>query len=183
MQVKGSDCLDYDVALVKGMALIESGKNPNLGLLIVCGINMGLRISDLLTIEYGQLKSGRFILKEKKTDKGRKIMVNSNVVNAVSMMPETAVKNLGGKVFISNKGSVYSQQHVNRMLKDVFPKEEDKISSHSLRKTFGKRFYEKMGEGSLSKLQKQFNHVTPDVTLNYIGITQDGLDDMYEDIV
>lgn len=183
MQVKGSDCLDYDIALSKGMDLIESGKNPNLGLLIICGINMGLRISDLLTIEYGQLKSGRFILSEKKTDKGRKIVVNSNVVKAMQLMPKSATKVLGGKVFISNKGSIYSQQHVNRMLKQVFTNEEDKISSHSLRKTYGRRYFEKKGEENLPKLQLQFNHVTPDVTLRYIGITQDGLDDMYEDIV
>ena len=184
MQVKGSDYLDYDVAMGKAMELIESGKNANLGLLIACGVNMGLRISDLLTIDYSQLAKGSFIIKEKKTKKRRKVVANSAVLEAVGKMPNTAQKELGAKCFTSNKGTVYSPQHVNRLLKKHFDSEEKKISTHSLRKSWGRRYYNKYkDDGGLEDLQLQFNHSSPTDTLKYIGITQERLDRMYERLV
>ena len=53
----------------------------------------------------------------------------------------------------------------------------DKIGTHSLRKTFGYHAYQKGID--LSILQKIFNHAAPSVTLRYIGITQDDMDEVY----
>lgn len=184
MTVHGSDALDYERAVETGMNLIETGENPNIGLLIVCGVNMGLRISDLIRLEYDQLKSKEFVVQEKKTKKRRKVVANSVVFEALGKMPDTASKDLGGKIFVSNKGTVYSPQHVNRLLKKYFDDSSLKISTHSLRKTWGRRYYEKFHDkGGLSDLQLQFNHATPADTLRYIGITQDKLDGMYERVV
>jgi len=182
MLVAGSDYLDYDVAMEKGLQLIKSGENPTFGLLIVCGVNMGLRISDLLKITYEHFEKGSFMLNEKKTKKRRKIIPNSVVLEAVGEMPDTAHKSLGANAFISQKGTVYSPQHVNRLLKKYFEKKEGMlISSHSLRKSWGRRYYDKWKmEGGLEDLQLQFNHSSPTDTLKYIGITQERLDQMYE---
>ncbi len=184
MQVKGSDYLDYDLAMVKAMELIESGGNVNFGLLIACGVNMGLRIGDLLDIDYNQLEKGSFIIVEEKTKKKRKVVANSAVKMALEAMPDTAQKELGAKCFVSNKGTVYSPQHVNRLLKKYFDEEDVRISSHSMRKGYGRRYYDKYHEdGGLTDLQLQFNHSTPAVTLRYIGKTQERLDSMYERLV
>jgi len=51
------------------------------------------------------------------------------------------------------------------------------IGTHTLRKTFGYWAY-KDGK-DLSLIQKLLNHASPAVTLAYIGITQDELDDVY----
>ncbi|WZE63635.1 integrase [Maribacter phage Panino] len=185
MQVKGSDYLDYDIAMKKAMELIEKKKDVNFGLLVICGMNMGLRIGDLLTLSYEDLKKGSFMIEEQKTGKKRKVVVNSIVLEAVGKIPETPQKYLGGKCFVSNKGTVYSPQHVNRLLKKYFKDEEGlRISSHSMRKGFGRRYYDKFHEkGGLTDLQLQFNHSTPEVTLRYIGKTQERLDSMYERLI
>ena len=49
--------------------------------------------------------------------------------------------------------------------------------THTLRKTFGYNAYQSGTD--ISILQKLFNHSAPCVTLAYIGITQDDLDDVY----
>lgn len=184
MQIKGSDYLDYDVAMEVGKKLIETGENVNFGLLVICGVNMGLRIGDLLKITFEQLKKGKFVVKEQKTKKKRKVVVNSTVLEAVGKIPHTLQQELGGSCFTSNKGTVYSPQHVNRLLKKHFRSDDLKISSHSLRKSYGRRYYNKYrDEDGLTDLQLQFNHSTPEVTLNYIGKTQERLDGMYERLV
>ncbi len=50
-----------------------------------------------------------------------------------------------------------------------------KIGTHSLRKTFGYILYQS-GQ-SIALIQKFLNHSSPDITLAYIGITQDDMDD------
>lgn len=182
MQIKGSDSVDYKEAMEVGLKLMENKQDQNFGLLIICGVNMGLRISDLLNIEYGQLKSGKFIIKEKKTDKGRIIVVNSAVIKALTQLDTPIwLEEDGARVFTSSKGTTFSPQHVNRLLKGAFG--SSNVSSHSLRKGFGRRFYELEGQDGLSNLQRQFNHSDPETTLDYIGITQDELNSMYERIV
>ena len=188
MQVQGSDYVDYEEAIQVGMNLIEENRNANLGLLIVCGVNMGLRIGDLLNLTYEQLHKVKFVIKEQKTKKMRKVVANSIVLEAVGKMPDTPAKQLGGKVFTTRLGTTYSRQYINRQLKKYFDTSDRKISTHSLRKSFGRRWYTKQQEkgvkdGGLARLQLQLNHSSPQVTLRYIGVTQESLDDMYDDLI
>ncbi len=53
------------------------------------------------------------------------------------------------------------------------------IGTHTLRKTFGYHFYKKTKDIAL--LQELFNHSAPSVTLKYIGINQDIMDNALED--
>ena len=64
---------------------------------------------------------------------------------------------------------------VKREVQEVGIKE--KIGTHTLRKTFGYHTYNNGYDITL--IQKLFNHSSPSVTLRYIGITQDELDDVY----
>ena len=175
--IYGSNVIKFKSGIRKGMELIESGENEALGLLIVCGLNFGLRISDLLRVTYSDLRSGEFVINEKKTGKRRLIVVNSNVRKAVAMMPHSIQMELGGSPFLSRKGTVFSQQHVNRMLKDVFG---EGYSSHGLRKGFGRRLYKRKNDLGLVQLQLQ--HSSPADTLRYIGITNDNLRKSFNDI-
>ena len=54
----------------------------------------------------------------------------------------------------------------------------DSIACHSTRKTFGYHHYKRYKDVAL--LQKLFNHSSPSITLDYIGITQDIIDDSIE---
>ncbi len=50
-----------------------------------------------------------------------------------------------------------------------------------MRKTFGYHHYKKFRD--LALLQKIFNHSNPQVTLRYIGIEQDQIEDSYTNFV
>lgn len=176
MTIDGSKVIDYDEAITKGMYLMRSGENKTLGLLIICGVNFGLRISDLLGISYDQLKSGEFIVNEQKTNKRRVIRVHDIVKVAMRFMEDNPRYQLGGSCFVSQKGTVYSPQHVNRMIKKVFG---GGYSSHGLRKGFGRRLYEKTGK-DLSIVQMQLQHMNPSDTLKYIGVTQEKLNECFD---
>lgn len=179
MVIEGSKAVDYDLAINKGMELIRSKENPTLGLLIVCGVNFGLRISDLLGISYDQLKSGKFVVNEKKTKKRRMMVVNQYVQEALDEMKGNIRYELGGKCFVSQKGGVYSQQHVNRLIKKVFGRG---YSSHGLRKGFGRRLYDKSGK-NLAVVQMQLQHMNPADTLRYIGVTQENMNQCFHDLI
>ena len=62
----------------------------------------------------------------------------------------------------------------------------DEIGTHTLRKTFGYHFYTKYNDSNnraLAILQNIFNHSSGYVTLKYIGIAQDEVDEMIDNFV
>jgi integrase len=58
----------------------------------------------------------------------------------------------------------------------------EEIGTHTMRKIFGYFLYmnsiDKNGNKDISLVQEILNHSTPDVTLRYIGITQNKIDDL-----
>lgn len=171
-----SDYIDFEIAFEKATKLIRS-KN-NLGLYIMIAINTGLRIGDLLKLRYEDFNQEKLILIEGKTNKKREILINENIKQAL-----TYFKNQEGLIFISQKNGPYKIQSINRLLKEIFEKESKKlnISSHSMRKSFGRRVYENNGssEASLVYLSELFNHSNLRVTRRYLGIRQEELDNIY----
>ncbi|WP_083642919.1 tyrosine-type recombinase/integrase [Christiangramia flava] len=172
----GSTYLDFDKAQGKGMRLIRSGENPTFGLLIICGVNLGLRISDLLELTFGELRHSEIDIKEKKTGKTRTLSINENIHQALQYFKG---ENPNFKAFRSRKGTIYSTQHVNRLIKQYFSGKH--ISSHSLRKTFGRRVYNNNGrsEDALMYLMELFNHSSMSLTKKYLGIRQQELRNIY----
>lgn len=178
--IKGSKILDFDAVMEKGFSLIEEGGlQKNFGLLLIVGVNTGLRVGDLLTVTFDDLKQGSFVVNEEKTSKARNIVVNNNIKRALEYFEGDLMYELGGKCFISKKGTVYSKQHVNLLLKKYFGKG---FSSHGMRKAFGARLYERSGK-EISIVQMQLQHSDPSVTLRYIGVTQERLNNCFNDIL
>ena len=58
---------------------------------------------------------------------------------------------------------------------------KDRIGTHSMRKTFGYHHYKKYK--NIAILQKIFNHSSPQITIRYIGIEQDEIDDSYRNFI
>lgn len=169
----GSIYIDFDKALNKGMKLIKSNENPSFGLLIVCGVNLGLRIDDLLRLRFEDLEGVGFTITEGKTKKKRSLVINDNIKQALKYFNSNI-----GHAFKSQKGTIYSTQHVNRLMKKHF---KGKVSSHSLRKSFGRRVWvnDNESERSLIYLSELFNHSSSLTTRIYLGIRQEELDDIY----
>ena len=58
---------------------------------------------------------------------------------------------------------------------------EEKFGTHTMRKTFGYHHYKKYKD--VAMLQKIFNHSSPRVTLRYIGIEQDQIEESYNNFI
>ncbi|MDT0685584.1 tyrosine-type recombinase/integrase [Autumnicola psychrophila] len=172
----GSTYIDFDKAQGVGMKLIRSGENPTFGLLIIAGINLGLRVSDLLDLSFRQLRNDTITITEGKTGKKRNLKTNDNIKAAVTYFSK---ENEEFHAFRSRKGTVYSIQHVNRLMKKHF--KGSNITSHSLRKTFGRRVWDnnQQSEKALMYLSELFNHTSVSITRKYLGIRQEELDDIY----
>ena len=89
--------------------------------------------------------------------------------------------------FLSGKGKkkVYSIQWINIVLKELKNKYDLKIehfSTHSLRKTFGRKAFESSenAELALVKLMELFNHSSVTITKRYLGLRQEELLNTYD---
>ena len=175
-----SDYINFDKCLNTGRRLINSDKQSVIGLYIIVSIHTGLRISDVLRLKWSDLMKEDLVIKEKKTKKLRTIKINSTVHSVVSKFK---LNDEDDFIFKSQKGSVFSIQQINRVLKEIFRTESKhlNISSHSLRKSFGRRVYENNNESekSLVYLSELFNHTSLSITRKYLGIRQEELNDIY----
>lgn len=193
-----SDYINFDTAMRTGVKLLQDDKKKIVGLYIIFSINTGLRVSDVLGISWRELLhpiskgNDAFISvlesktkDTKKESKPRIIKLNDAILKALSSF-DVIDANLDKKVFISQKNSVFSVQQLNRILKDVFSKEskEYNISTHSLRKTFGRQVYENnnQSEHALIKLSDIFQHSKLSITRLYLGIRQSEINDIYDNL-
>lgn len=156
-------------------------------LLFIVGINSGLRISDILTLKVGDVRNKDFvIIREGKTKKVKRFALNSAIKKAVrETVPADAPDS--EYLFKSRKGDnqPISRVQAYRILNAAAVRSGIKskigdIGTHSLRKTFGYHAYKNGTDIAL--LMRIFNHSRIDITLRYIGITQDNIDDVYETI-
>ena len=166
-----SDYLDWDSMMNLIRRLYRDG-NYRMSLLLGCGSFFGLRISDLLTLSWDMLLyDEQFTIREKKTGKRRVVKINhefqrhiNNCYRALKIEDDTE------KCFLSQKGSVYSIQRINSILKDIKKNYNLKIqnfSTHTMRKTFGRKVFESAGENAslaLVRLSELFNHANSAIT-------------------
>lgn len=187
--VTTSDYLPWDSMLSLVQKLYRDG-NYRMSLLIGCGAFFGLRISDLRELTWSQLLDSETItLNETKTGKRRTIKVNENYrKHILDCYNALGIKDRSEKAFLSRKGTIYSVQQVNRLLKDIkarYGLKVDHFSTHSLRKTFGRRVVEQAGtqsEMALIKLSEIFNHASPMVTRRYLGLRTQELNEVYDSL-
>ena len=152
------------------------------------GCFTGLRISDILALRWKQiLNVNEFTIIEKKTGKLRTLRLNLQLQRHITECHEH-IKPAGVNVPIlqSQKGTVFSIQRINVMLKEVKKKYRlhvGNFSCHSLRKTFGRQVYNMNNENSelaLVKLMELFNHSSVSITKRYLGLRQEEILETYD---
>lgn len=198
MSKKGSittaNYIDYDKALNKGLSLMEKKRDITyinyskmdreeiIGFYIITSINVGLRIGDILNLTFEDFRKGYKTFREQKTEKAKTVKFNETILKAFYKIGGSSKRT--GYVFTSQKGSVFSRQQINRLLKEIFKSKDKNISSHSLRKTFGRRVYEKNNESdkALLMLNEIYNHSSIAQTRKYLDITQEEINSVYESI-
>ena len=180
MSLKGSittaNYINYDEAFNKAKELMQVKSSRNFGFYIIVAINTGRRIGDILSMTRTDFENGYKDFREQKTKKVTRLDFNPKIMDAFK-----EITCIGEKVFTSTHGSTYSVQQINRKLKQVFKYKRKNISSHSLRKSFGRRVYESNGEceSVLVKLSQMFNHSSIAITRDYLDITQEEIKDIY----
>lgn len=182
-----SDFIPFRQAMDKGWTLLQDPKKHKIGFLIILGVNTGLRISDLLSRQHwefhGKLPGDILRVEEKKTKKFRDIRLNQRVVDGYRQLMKHYPDGvpLEDYIFRSQKGSVYHLVSINDILKRELHAPNRQISSHSLRKSFGRHVWEQNGESekALITLSKIFRHESLRVTRDYLGITREEIDDIY----
>jgi len=157
--------------------------------LFTLGINSGLRISDLLHLKIEDVMDmkrkikDRITLREQKTGKVKNFPIADTAKKAIMEYLITRDFKLEEPLFLSRKekkgkktiGRQQAYIIINKIARMIGLK--GRFGTHTLRKTFGYHAYQSGID--ISILQKLFNHSAPCVTLAYIGITQDDLDDVY----
>lgn len=186
-QYRTSDYMEWDSMLSLIRRLYRDG-NYRMSLLIGCGSFFGLRISDLLTLTWSMLlNDDNFVINEKKTGKRRQVKINKGFQKHIRDCHDALnITNDNQRCFLSQKKVVFSTQRINVLLKEIKAKYRLKIehfSTHSLRKTFGRKVYESSGNDAamaLMRLSELFNHSSPRITKIYLGIRQEELLSTYD---
>lgn len=182
-----ADYLEWNQAMNLIRNLYDD-ENYRMSLLIAFGSFWGLRISDILSLKWEQVyEMDEFIIAEMKTQKNREIKINDQLKKHISdCYNKINPRNLNENIFLSQKGTVYSIQRINIILKTLRTKHNLKIknfSTHSLRKCFGREIFNRSAENAelaIVKLSQLFNHSNPAITRRYLGITQKELLDTYD---
>jgi integrase len=150
------------------------------------GINTGLRVSDIIKLNYndirdlnGNMKSHITII-EKKTGKMKKFPIYNGLYSEL----EKYTRNMKPSEYLF-KSQMGNNKHITttqayRIIvnagKNICLTE---IGTHTMRKTFGYWHYQQYHD--VAMLQTIFNHSSPSITLKYIGINQDEIDKSYRD--
>ncbi|MCI2257231.1 tyrosine-type recombinase/integrase [Domibacillus sp. PGB-M46] len=151
-------------------------------ILFLIGINTGLRVSDLLNLKISDIKGKKKIsVKEGKTEKKREIHL-ANIYDELN----TYLSSLKGTewLFPSRKGDkpisriqAYRQLNKAAGMVDI----PDGIGTHTMRKTFGYWHYKQFKD--VAELQLILNHSHPQITLKYIGITDEQIENNLKSFV
>ncbi|MBC7121472.1 MAG: site-specific integrase [Candidatus Methanosuratus sp.] len=187
-----------DTKKIDAMKSIMKGESNYRDLLLfTLGINTGLRISDILALKWSSfINGGSRLLKagdqlnvmEIKTKKVKTFVINKSVAEALKLYYDSLDSvSPEDPVFLSRKTAkgelkpitrIAAWQMLNRYANMVGL--DEGIGTHTLRKTFGYHLYKK--GVALDYIQKMLNHSSPAITLRYIGITQEQLNDIYVEL-
>lgn len=167
---------------------LAKDNNYNMSLLVAIGCFSGLRISDILALHWNQiLNTEEFTITEIKTGKQRTIRINPQLQQHIKeCYKHINPVGINAPILISQKGTVFTIQRINVLLKEIKKKYRLKVnnfSCHSLRKTFGREVYNMNSDNAelaLVKLMELFNHSSVAITKRYLGLRQEEILQTYD---
>jgi len=171
-----------DLELIEKMKVILKKQNYRNYFLFVFGINSGLRISDILKLKVSDVRNKtHVVITEKKTGKEKRFKLNTNLQIEI----KEYISNMSNDEYLFTPVTDRQKKPISREMAWIILNKAarelglEEIGTHTLRKTFGYHFYQKTKDVAL--LQNIFNHSSPSVTLRYIGINQDIIDNALDD--
>lgn len=159
-------------------------------MVIAIGCFAGLRIKDILRLKWSDLLNKEVLeIRESKTGKVRRITLNLTLKNIVKdCHARSNIPSIENQIFINRISTkTISVQYVNRILHKIFSRYDIKgrnNSSHSLRKSFARRCWEKSGcsDQGLILVSEMLAHSNTALTRRYIGLEDAQFEDMYKNL-
>lgn len=170
---------------------LERDENFKFCLLIGIGVNTGLRISDLLSLKRSNVMGSDLLeVKEIKTGKTRKIKINRELRELLNrVVPKYMANDSDNYLFLNRFGTKpMDKSYINVKLKELCKqykvKVDGNISSHTFRKTLGRRVMEvhNYSNEALMLLVDLFQHSSMSITKRYLGIRQSEINDIYDSL-
>lgn len=183
-----ADYIPWDSCINVIHRLFKDG-NYRMSLFVATGIFTGLRVRDLRSLRWNDLKGDSNIaIVEHKTKKRREIKLNQDFQQHVrDCYKALNITNPNEHCFLSQKKTVYSTQRLNIMLKEIKKKYRlpvNNISCHSLRKSFSRRIWdsasENKKEATLEFLSRILSHSSTQVTRRYICLQREEILQAYD---
>lgn len=172
-----------DVKKIKTMRTLLKEKGDKYAIMFSLGINSGLRVSDVLTLQVKDVQNKEhIIITEKKTKKQKRFLLNSQLEKELAQYIKEKDLRSDDYLIPSRKGKnkpitrIQAYRVLNEVGKGIGLEE---VGTHTMRKTFGYHHYKKFHDVAL--LQDIFNHSSPSITLRYIGINDDEKDKSMQD--
>lgn len=167
---------------IKKLEQYFAQNNPRDLLLFTFGINSGLRISDIVSLDVRDVRDKNYIqIIEKKTGKIKKFPINSKLKPMIKEF--TKDRRPDEALFMSIFNNRMDRFGAYYILKTACKAVgiQERVGTHTMRKTFGYHYYKKFKD--IAMLQKIFNHSNQAITLRYIGIDQDWIDESYKNFI
>ena len=188
--------MDWNEAVSLIQRLTNDGRYRD-SMLISVGCMLGLRVSDFVRLRWSDLMGTEtLVLQEQKTGKTRKLRIN----NALRQQVHYCYKKMyieDASSYIFKSYQCYGQKPISRIRVHQILKEIQSsynirsakvFSSHSLRKTFGRRVWineckQGRGDQALELLKELFGHESVQITKRYLGIRQEELLAVYDKLI
>lgn len=135
-----------------------------------------------MNLDVKDVKNKSYIdIVEKKTGKNKRFPINAKLKPMLDCFTNgrDITEPLFESVFHNRLERTQCYRIINNACKEVGI--DYKVGTHTLRKTFGYHHYQKFKDVAI--LQKIFNHSSPQITLRYIGIDQDIIDESYNNFI
>lgn len=165
-----------DVDIFHDIQATLKSENMRNYVLVMTGTYIGLRISDVLRLKVKDVKNKKYIdIKEKKTDKRNLIEINPLLRSIYKEYTE----DMDMEDYLFRKSNInkpISREMAWKIMKQIGNRfGVENLGTHTLRKTFGFHYYKQTGD--IATLMSMFNHSKESITLKYIGINQDKMNE------
>lgn len=144
------------------------------------GLNLALRISDLLSIKFSDIQDGRLLVKESKTGKVANIKLNNKVLELIKQRQQKhplhiyLFQSYRNQQSINSIAKPLSRRSVSKAFSEVGDEVKIVLGTHSMRKTRGYLMYQQTR--NIAKVMQMLRHSSEAVTMHYLGLDQESID-------
>lgn len=166
---------------INAMKTLLKAKDEKYYIMFRIGVNVGLRVSDILTLKVCDVRTKDHVtIIEKKTGKAKRFLVPTTLQKEIAAY----IRDMTDDEYLiqSRKGNnkPITRIQAYRVLNDIAKQIGiEEVGTHTMRKTFGYHHYQQNKD--IAILQDIFNHSAPSITLRYIGINDDMKDNSLKD--